>query len=279
MIKRFIIIIIILLFIIISIVSYYYNLYFKFYRSNYNSEYYVNENISKYIKPTNVENIIKPLIQTYHNKSKIPYDVYKNIKQYAPECTHIIMDDDDIKVFLKKYYTDIVYDTFISLKNGAHKADLARYCLLYIYGGIYMDIKTELIKPLRDVFIKGNDTFYTVKSIFSGTIYQGIIKAPKNYNLFLSLIDYIVKVKNPLTYLDFCRDVYIQLESDIKDKIVKDGLNIGTRGNKYYFFREKCSSSDSSMCYDGFDQYGKCCFVWDHNTPVIKTRRSSYPWK
>lgn len=136
MIKK-IIIILILIVIIISITSYY-NFYFKFYRSRYNKEYYVNQNISKYIKPTiYTENITNPLIQTYYNKSKIPYDVYKNIQEYAPECTHIIMDDDDIKVFLKTYYTDIVYDTFISLKNGAHKADLARYCLLYIWRNIY----------------------------------------------------------------------------------------------------------------------------------------------
>ena len=261
---------------------YYYNFYFKFYRPKYYNEYYVSQNMLKYMNPNTyayIDNISNPLIQTYHNKSKIPYDVYKNIKQYAPEYNHIIMDDDDIKIFLKKYYTDIVYDTFISLKKGAHKADLARYCLLYIYGGIYMDIKTELIKPLKDVFTEDEDTFYTVKSIFSGTVYQGIIKAPKNHNLFLSLIDYIISVKNPLGYLDFCRDMYIQLEYDIKDKIVKDGLNIGNNGNKYYFFRENCSSDDSSMCYDGFDRYGLCCFIWDRNTPVIKSRRSSYPWK
>ena len=32
---------------------------------------------------------------------------------------------------------------------GAYKADLWRYCILYIYGGIYIDIKLEPINGFR----------------------------------------------------------------------------------------------------------------------------------
>jgi len=256
---------------------YYYNKYYKFYRKIYYKEDYLIENQRKYLKNVRVDDIKNPFFQTYYNKSKIPKDIYSNISKYAPDYTHIIMDDNDIKNFLKKYYTGIVSKTFNSLKNGAHKADLARYCILYIYGGIYMDIKVELIKTINQVFNKGDDVFYTVDSVVENTIHQGIIKSPKNNPLFLSLIDYIVLSKNPLKYHDFCRDLYIQIENDT-DRI-KQGLSIGKSGHKYYFFKEKCSSTDSSMCYDGFDRYGLCCFVWDENIPVIKLRRSSYPWK
>jgi hypothetical protein len=231
------------------------------------------KNINEDIDP-----IINPLFQTYYNKSKIPKDIYDNIKKYAPEYTHIVMDDDDIIKFLKKYYNDNVLYTFNHLKSGAHKADLARYCILYIYGGLYMDIKTELTKPLKEVFNKGN-IFYTVKSIMDGTFYQGIIKTPRNNPIFLSLIDYIVKTKNPYNYLDFTKDMYVQISKDINGGI-KNGYNKSISGyNDYYIFLEKCSSTDSSMCYDGFDRYNKCCFIWDRNVPVIKSRRSTYPWK
>jgi len=223
-----------------------------------------------------------PLFQTYYDKSKIPLDIYYNIKKYAPEYTHVIMDDRDIEVFLSKYYNNNVLKTFHSLKLGAHKADLARYCILYIYGGLYMDIKVELIKPLSEIFTD-QALFYSVISKDEDHIHQGIIKSPPNNPLFLSLIDYIVLTNNPNNYHDFCIDMYKNIKDDIvsnglkRQLAIKEGVNIGNSGNKYYLFREKCL--DKFFCYDGLDQYGFCCFVFDGKEMIIKTRRSSYPWK
>jgi len=277
MLKIFFIILLIL--IVVILLLRYYHLSYKFYRDIYYCDDYVDRNKKKYLKNVNVKYINNPLFQTYYNKSKIPNDVYENISKYAPEYNHIVMDDNDINHFLNTYYTEDVLRTFNSLKNGAHKSDLARYCLLNIYGRLYLEIKTELVIPVRDIFNKGNDVFYTVNSKVNETIYQGIIKSPRNHKLFLSLIDYIISSNNPFNYLDFCRDFYIQLKISNKDGVIRNGINIGINNDKYYFFKEKCSSSDNSLCYDGFDRYGFCCFVWDGNKPVIKTRRSSYPWK
>jgi hypothetical protein len=135
-----------------------------------------------------------------------------------------------------------------------------------------MDIKVDLIKPLSSIFNKGDDVFYSVISNGHDHIHQGIIKTPPKNSLFLSLIDYIVTQKNPYEYIDFCRDLYIQLMNDI---FVKEGFCIGSSGKKYYFFKEKCSKN-ASMCYDGLDRHGYCCFVWDGDMPVIKSRRSSF---
>ena len=59
-----------------------------------------------------------------------------------------------------------------------------------------MDIKVELVKPLSQIFKKGDDVFYSVISDHSDHIHQGIIKTPSRNKLFLSLIDYI-KTKGP----------------------------------------------------------------------------------
>ena len=93
------------------------------------------------------------IFQTYHNKSAIPKKVYDNIKKYAPNYKHIITDDSENKKFIMKYYGKKYRDAYNKLENGAHKADLWRYLVLYKYGGIYMDIKTELLKSLDDIFI------------------------------------------------------------------------------------------------------------------------------
>jgi len=216
------------------------------------------------------------LFQTYNEKRKIPKEVIDNIQEYAPEYQHNILDDNDCIHFLQKYFNNKVLNTFNELKMGAHKADLIRYCLLYIYGGVYIDIKTELVKPLNTLF-KDPNTLYSVIAHTDDHIYQGIISTPPQNPLFLSLIQYIVDTKNPLAYHFFCTDFFYQISKDIGNYPVK-GLNNGKYQN-YYLFSEKCSRTDSSMCYDGFDRYGFCCFIWDKDEPVIKSRRSSYPWK
>ena len=95
---------------------------------------------------------------------KIPQKVYDNIKKYAPEYSHIIYDDIDCINYLHKYYGKEFVNLFNSFEKGAHKADLFRYCVLYNEGGIYLDIKTELIQPIKDIFNE-KDTFYSVLSI------------------------------------------------------------------------------------------------------------------
>jgi mannosyltransferase OCH1-like enzyme len=247
----------------------------KFNRYNFWDEKFITTNRNKYLKNTKPYKLYNnPLFQTYYDKSKIPSDIYDNIRKYASDYTHVIMDDKDIESFLNTYYKSNVLDTFKSLKLGAHKADLARYCILYIYGGLYMDIKVELIKPLSEIFTN-DSTVYTVISILKNDIHQGIIKSPPNNPLFLSLIDYVVSTNDPGDYLDFCRDFYVQIEKDVGE--VKDGINLGKSGNKYYLFREKSLSKEH--CYDGLDRHGYCSFIFDGENKIIKTRRSSYPWK
>ena len=90
------------------------------------------------IKQINIKSdkIPKYLFQTYNNINKIPPKVFQNIEKYAPDYKHFIYDDTACKIFLKKYFVPEVLKKFNKLKLGAHKADLWRYCVLYIYGGI-----------------------------------------------------------------------------------------------------------------------------------------------
>jgi hypothetical protein len=216
------------------------------------------------------------LFQTYKDKSKIPDEVYKTIQTYAPEYKHIVLDDNDANNFLIEYFVPSVLKTFNKLKLGAHKADLLRYCLLYIYGGVYMDISTELITPLSDIF-PDKTILYTVLSNSKDHIYQAVICTPPNNPIFLSLIYYIVKSGNPLFYHDFCEYFLYQINKDLNYS-VKLGLNISKQGNKYYILKEECSSVDSSLCDNKFDKYGFCCLIYDKGIKVIRNRRPSYPW-
>ena len=150
---------------------------------------------------------------------------------------------------------------------------------MYINGGIYLDIKTKLIEPIEQTFNIPNANFYTVLSMHKPTIYQGIIaSAPKN-PIFLELIDHIVNVKKPIKrYFEFTADFYNKLRVHYHFYEFKNGY-YKDKNNKFnlYLFEEKCSKNPED-CEDGLDKYKKCCFIYNQNKKVIKTRYSDFPW-
>jgi mannosyltransferase OCH1-like enzyme len=251
---------IVLFFIFIVIIYFVYNITNQ--KEKYTSVYY--------------KEIPKIIFQTYHDKSKIPIKVYDNIKKYAPNYQHIIYNDKEIIDFLSKNFDKNVVDKFKEL-SGAHKADLFRYCILYVYGGIYLDIKTELIGPLNKIFKYQNDIdVYSVLSINKGTIYQGIIATHPKNEFFLSLIKFILSTPVSTVkshYLIFTVDFYNKIKNDTS--VIKQGFNKGKKNN--YLFIEKCSKKGND-CYDGLDRYGFCCNVYDNDKKIIKTRYSDFPW-
>ena len=202
------------------------------------------------------------LFMCYHTKSKIPQKVFDNLETYAPEYTLYLYDDDDIIEFFKTNYRDHqrYIDRFNQL-HGAHKADLWRYCALYHYGGLYMDVKTVLTRPLREIFTR-DDTLYTVNSMVTNTIYQGIIKTPPRNPIFLQLIEYVLRSSQG----DVDKDYHI-FTKDFYDKLQ------GYSGD-YTLFNEYC---DRDAC-DRNDRYGLCCYIYRDKEMIIKTRFEDFPW-
>lgn len=229
------------------------------------------------------ENIPNILFQTYYNKEKVPDYIYSNIYKYAKKYKYVFFDDTDAIIFLTKYFNKIVVKRFKEFKIGAHKADLLRYCFLYVYGGIYLDIKTILIKPLDEIFTNSK-YFYTCIIDFNTVLYNGIIASKPRNKLFLQLIWYMIDIKlydiieyTKLTYLKFCKDFYVKIQKDLinSDKLTP-GLHIGITQN-YYLFQEHSLFDLSSECVK-FDRYGGCISIYDKNDKIFIGRDPLFPW-
>ena len=265
---------------------------------------YVKYNIIYDKKPIQLTNILKNkdfnninsntipnyLFQTYYDKKKIPQYIFDNVKLYANNYKYFLLDDKDAINFLNYYFTQDVVNRFNQLSYGAHKADLLRYCLLYIFGGIYLDIKTILIKPLDDIF-KNKNYFYTCLSRytdnknFESYIYQGILASAPFNKLFLKLINFIVYV--PLYYLNFpykityliiIKHLYYEILKDIYDN--NNTLSLGENKGKlniYYLFEESCSKKTNNKC-SILDRYGLCCSIYDNNEQIFIGRDPTFPW-
>lgn len=54
----------------------------------------------------------------------------------------------EIELFLSQYFDKGVLDLFRGLVPYAYQSDLARYCLLYVYGGWYVDLTLKMLSSV-----------------------------------------------------------------------------------------------------------------------------------
>lgn len=60
-------------------------------------------------------------------------------KTYHPDWTITIWSDIMIKEVIKIYFDEETLNFYSRINNIASKSDFGRYCILYIYGGVYID--------------------------------------------------------------------------------------------------------------------------------------------
>lgn len=93
--------------------------------------------------------------QTFPDKQKLPLDIQENInkiKKMNPSWEYRIYDDHDIDQYIKEHCAWArPYIDKLSPDYGPAKADFFRYLLIYQEGGVYLDIKSTLEKPLDEV--------------------------------------------------------------------------------------------------------------------------------
>jgi hypothetical protein len=79
------------------------------------------------------------------------------IEALNPDYATYLYDDEAIDSFIQVNFTERIYRAFSKLKNGAARADFWRYCVLYKNGGIYLDIDSEIVRPLNELIDFEND--------------------------------------------------------------------------------------------------------------------------
>jgi len=116
-----------------------------------------------------------------------------------------------------------VLEAFHTLKPGAYKSDLWRYCILYKLGGVYLDIKYYSTAPLIRI-IDENPTVF-VKDLEKYCIYNAFLISPPKNEIFRLCINNIVEsCKNKL---------YRENPLDITGPCLLGRILQGQNGSKY----------------------------------------------
>jgi len=134
------------------------------------------------MKSHNIINNYIPLniFQTWHTKDLPPKmkERVEELKNKNPEFKHYLFDDNDCREFIKENFNSDVLYAYDNLIPGAYKADLWRYCVLYINGGIYMDIKLKCINGFRLIELTKNN-HYVKDRVAPLSIYNALIVCQK----------------------------------------------------------------------------------------------------
>ena len=147
----------------------------------------------------NEYNSVIPLkiYQTWHSKElpekmKLAVD---RMKRRHPRFEHFLFDDEDCRNFIAANFDKDVLKAFDNIIPGAYKADLWRYCVLYINGGIYLDIKYNCINTFH--FIELTEKEHWVFDIGKQNIYNALIAVkPRNEICFKCIRQIVTNVEN-----------------------------------------------------------------------------------
>jgi len=130
--------------------------------------------------------------------AKMRETIYSLLKM-NPEFDYYLYSDEACRKFIEDNFNTDVLNAFDTLKPGAYKSDLWRYCILYINGGMYLDIKYCSVVPIVDIFEKNPTAFVKglpftccLTDLFLPDIYNGFMISPSNNPIFKNCIDEIV---------------------------------------------------------------------------------------
>jgi mannosyltransferase OCH1-like enzyme len=138
---------------------------------------------SRYSRPHNPY-IPYILYQTWKSHGGIRPEMRRAMRSFTKFNSRIsafLYDDKEARQWiykqeLKQKLPPNTLRAYSSLRPGAYKADLWRYCVLYVNGGYYADAKMRLLRPLR-TFIRKNDRLVVVRDHLRGDIYNAFMAA------------------------------------------------------------------------------------------------------
>jgi hypothetical protein len=112
------------------------------------------ENTCSYRLPRQaIKDIFQILIRDdQRNYATLPPPLENNIQSVKiahPEAAHHLFSGSEIRSFIADCFDADVLAAYDSLTPYAFKADLARYCLLFVHGGLYVDLGTRFLRRLE----------------------------------------------------------------------------------------------------------------------------------
>ncbi|KAK9483197.1 nucleotide-diphospho-sugar transferase [Lipomyces starkeyi] len=116
------------------------------------------------LTPQGTENILSPttnrlgvlpkIIHQSWSTRELPskFDAWsRSCREQNPDWKWVLWTDED-NLNLVKQYCPWLLEYYLQLPSEIYRADLVRNLYMYIYGGIYVDLDTECLRPVDELF-------------------------------------------------------------------------------------------------------------------------------
>ena len=203
--------------------------------------------------------IPRNIFQTWSTKemSNELTDLTNTWKEMNPNYAYFLFDDKDCEFFIQNNFENNVYQTYCRIIPGAFKADLWRYCVLYIYGGVYVDIDTICFNRIDD-FLDDKIEFMTPIDL-NNCPYYG------KYNLFNCFVASVPK--HPIL-LDCIKRVVYNVNNNIVPFSNLDFSGPGILGKAANVF---IGNDENESFVDKEGDYGTIKFLkFEYGTEYVK---------
>jgi mannosyltransferase OCH1-like enzyme len=118
----------------------------------------------------------------------------KSIQKVMPDWEYVLMTDEDNRKMVKEHFPDFL-ECYDSLPHNIQRVDCSRYCFLYLYGGLYMDLDF-IVQNGRDLspLFQNGEIFLVSSGNVSG-YYTNSFMASKPKNKFW--LEVLEEIKKP----------------------------------------------------------------------------------
>ena len=117
------------------------------------------------------------IYQTWKTKD-LPEKMRENVdrlKLKNPDFEYHLFDDEDCRQFIQNNFEEDVLTAYDKIIPGAYKADLWRYCILYINGGVYLDIKYSNVDDFNLIELTDKEYFVPDLKESGGGVYNAFM--------------------------------------------------------------------------------------------------------
>ena len=73
-----------------------------------------------------------------------------------PTWDYVLLTDEDNEELIRKHFP-MFLETFVNLPHDIQRADAVRYAIMYVYGGVYIDLDYVALKPFDSLFSNDDD--------------------------------------------------------------------------------------------------------------------------
>lgn len=211
----------------------------------------------------------KVVFLTAKSRGVVPDYVMERFKKFTVGYSIEFFDDQRCRHSLYPFGPKVVAK-FDGLR-GAHKADLWRYCMMFLHGGVYCDIKTVLTRQISEISPRMHHNYTVISISMNGeSMYNGFLSMVPRNPIMMECINHILDTPLPVrNYLVFCKFMYVLLEKYLGK------VQVGTTRD-WTFYQETKTTKCARR-----DWYGHCQLEWrDANNKMMSiVRDPDYPWE